>query len=648
MNSLGAADAEQSDEIRQPGRLKSGLCRVTVLLIGLTTIGTNCADPDLWGHVQYGREVIQEGTLPRTATWTYAAEGAEWINHENIAELLLAFTVDTLGPAALPWMKLVVAAGLFSLMISASRRAGAGWPAIGIMTMVVGTSLQFHWHYRPQILTYLCLAAMLWIWQAALGDSGTEIAENTPRKSLRWLWSLPLLMCFWANSHGGFAAGIAILVTFHIGLVLSICRMRFSESMMNRRETAVHTSVDAPAGSAAETLQTSSRFSLTTCRTLILVTIVSVAATLINPYGIHLWRFMLAALRLPRPEIADWGPLELWGFESIRFWSLILITLISLLFSKRSQNPVQLLIMSLLLWQAVSHCRHLSIFAVLLGFWIPRHLESVLVRSCEALNRTLQERHDTSTRESPWPYASAFCLVIIGLCLFRMRTLTQEIPVDRSEYPVSAMQYMSDEGLNGKVLVTFNWAQYAIGCFASGDAGMKTSRVAVDGRFETCYPREITDICFDFWFGTDDRRVRYRSPTAPQFDVSRALELEAPDLVLISRMQNPSVRVMEQHQDSWTLLYQDSLSQLWGRRSICDDPGNSRYVPLSRRQITDSVQRGNTPWPAFPEHRPQTQYATQEPPVRSASGSVMTDQQTAGEPANQATHLQHRQCGQNS
>ena len=72
-----------------------------ILLIGLATVSSNVSDPDLWGHVQYGREVLRDGTLPRTATWTYAAEGAPWVNHESIAELMLAWTVDTFGPPVL-------------------------------------------------------------------------------------------------------------------------------------------------------------------------------------------------------------------------------------------------------------------------------------------------------------------------------------------------------------------------------------------------------------------------------------------------------------------------------------------------------------------------------------------------------------------
>jgi hypothetical protein len=67
--------------------------------------------------VQYGREVLRDGTFPRTTTWSFAAEGAQWVNHGNIAELLLAWTVDSFGMLGLPAMKLVLAIIILGLMM---------------------------------------------------------------------------------------------------------------------------------------------------------------------------------------------------------------------------------------------------------------------------------------------------------------------------------------------------------------------------------------------------------------------------------------------------------------------------------------------------------------------------------------------------
>jgi hypothetical protein len=459
-----------------------------ILLIGLATVSSNVSDPDLWGHVEYGREVLRDGTLPRTATWTYAAEGAPWVNHENIAELMLAWTVDTFGPSGLPLMKLAIAITIFGLMIFSARRSGAGWLPIGAMVMIVAANLQFHWHFRPQILTYLSLAMLLSLWQYVFGEFDSKNPESviTATSRLRWLWLLVPLMCFWANSHGGFAAGVCIMLAYHGLLCLQLIHRRG----FRHRRFLLHLSI---------------------------VTVAAVLATLINPYGVELWRFMLNALTLPRPEIADWGPPALIGMEATRLWCLLAVGVIALSVDQR-RDFARLVILALLLWQSLSHCRHLSIFAIVCGFWIPRALQQV-GNNLQQSFRKLQPQ--TATR-STGRFRMAAMLLLISLSLVKLLPTLQEVPVERSEYPVSAMQYLHDHQLHGRTLVTFNWAQYAIGCFAADDGPLRESRVAVDGRFETCYPREITDICFDFWLGTDGPGDRYRSPYSPPFSPSLA------------------------------------------------------------------------------------------------------------------------------
>ncbi|MDA1230957.1 MAG: hypothetical protein O2856_09300 [Planctomycetota bacterium] len=567
--------------------LRTTLIVTTILLTGLGAMTTNCADPDLWGHVQYGREVLRDGVLPHTSTWTFAAEGAQWVNHENIAELLLAWTVNTFGTPGLPATKLALAVVILGLMMSSARRAECGWLSIAVTVLVVANCLQFHWHFRPQILSYVSLAAMLAIWQRAFycPDASYIAAEiSTLQRQMRTLWLMPPLLCFWANSHGGFAAGVAVLIAYH-GLVSLQLLLAFG------------------------------RKGVPLVILLVTVTVTSVAATLVNPYGLTLWEFMLAALRLPRPEISDWGPLALLSLESLRFWMLMSVTVGGFAFALRqhwrmirtSQFLSQAIIVLLLLWQGVSHCRHLSILAIVCGFFASLPLHKLINFSHAGFRRRVSELTDNDGRDATRPEISPLASVaLMAICLFNLARLAPQltqVSVDRSEFPVAAMQFMRDRNLCGKVVVTFNWAQYAIGCFAEEHDPAQQSRVAVDGRFETCYPREITDIYFDFWLGTDDPNLRYRSPRTAAFDPARALEFHTPDLVLLAREQAPSVREMQRHTDEWELLYQDSLAQLWGRRSVYDSPESPQHLDVSLRHITDDPQTGSVSWPAVPVRR---------------------------------------------
>src|SRR5438094_9757744 len=69
---------------------------VAVMLAAGVALSLNVADPDLWGHVQYGRDALAHG-LPTTTTYSYVAHGYPWINHEIVAEFVLAIIADWLG-----------------------------------------------------------------------------------------------------------------------------------------------------------------------------------------------------------------------------------------------------------------------------------------------------------------------------------------------------------------------------------------------------------------------------------------------------------------------------------------------------------------------------------------------------------------------
>src|SRR5437870_13684380 len=89
-------------------RLRRGLLVALLLAAGLVFATIDRADPDLWGHVRYGQDVLASGHLPATATYTYTAASQRWINHENLTEIAFAFVADHAagtGPAVLQTLR---------------------------------------------------------------------------------------------------------------------------------------------------------------------------------------------------------------------------------------------------------------------------------------------------------------------------------------------------------------------------------------------------------------------------------------------------------------------------------------------------------------------------------------------------------------
>jgi hypothetical protein len=321
-------------------------------------------------------------------------------------------------------------------------------------------------------------------------------------------------------------------------------------------------------------------------------------ATLLNPYGVQLHQWLLGALGVRRPEILEWLPPKLFSVIWPAWWIMVAVFLAAIFFTRRPRDVTHLVILSLTLWQACEHRRHIAFFAILFGFWMPVHVHSLWLR----IRGQESPEEEAISLRTRWAMLGALgaAILILGAVLYSRH---REIPVRRDFYPVSAFQYITDHDLHGKLLLRFKWAQYGIMAFAVNSPERPHLDVAIDGRFRTCYPQELVDMYFDFAIGDAPPEMRYRSPHSPPVDGGRILEYKKPDLVLIDRKQTYSVKVMQEHRKEWSLLYQDSLAQLWGRADKYDNPQHPDYIPPEDREISEAPQRGSVPWPALPRRR---------------------------------------------
>jgi hypothetical protein len=610
---------------------------VAVLLACGVALSLNVADPDLWGHVQYGRDALAHG-LARTTTYSYVAEGYPWINHEIIAEYALALGDRWLGGSGLLVIKCLLGLSICSLILLRARQQGAALIASCALTLLVAVTLGSHWSLRPQLISYGCFTALLalltWCfagwegtWQLSLcrgifrggscqppqngqslgadaGSVGHERQALTYNlRRLKFLWLAVPLFAFWTNSHGGFLAGLCVFLAY-LGL-------RSIEAISRK-------------GRAADGLVV--RFAL--------MGAAAIAATFLNPYGprFHIWLYH--DLAVPRPEITEWRSPEFFNTQFLPFWLLLAAAVASLWATRQPRDFTQLIILGLIAWQSLSHHRHIAFFALTCGWWLPRHFDSFLARL--GIGQRMKSNEEILYGWAP-PEGGAFCatipphiqqvmagLLVLAVCISTgqlARRLTL-LKVERDIYPVSAVDFVARHGLTGKMVCTFNWAQYALAALGSHEADQPGIQVQIDGRCRTSFSQAMLDAHFDFLLGDVGPDQRYRDPRTGPFDATRVLREGEPDLVLISRLQRPSVEVMESQRGEWTLLYQDSLAQLWGRSARYDDRHSPFYLPRNERDISDAPQHGFVHWPALPACQKKT--ARHEAPA-SASRNRISD-----------------------
>ncbi len=559
--------------------LERGLL-VAIVLGCAAAMSPSQADPDLWGHVLYGRDALAGG-IPATTTYSFTAEGYPWINHENLSEVILALTANLAGGPGLLVLKTLVGMVMIGLMLCAAAKRGVPIVPACIVVLLVAINLAYRWAVRPQIFTCLLFTLTIvllgWCfhgwqdrwhlpWLRKLARARDDQTIDYSSRRMRWLWLGPVIFAVWANTHGGFVAGYCIFAAI-LGL------------------------------RAVEILAVRGRAGWGIVRRLTMMIVASGLATFLNPYGPNLHRWLLGSLGGVRPEITEWSSLSVTSYPFYPFLLVGVVTVVSLAASRRSLDFTHVVVLALTAWQSVAHERHIAFFAILFGFWMAQHVASALVRL-----RVSSDEGDLDVEHSPtmrWVFAGGLCLVFVVLGA-RLYQRLHDLPVKKDRFPIAACEYVAEQNLTGRLVVTYNWAQYAIAALGPRTAGGDGLLVAFDGRFRTCYPQEIVDMHFDFILGSGPNVARKRSPNSPPPQPGRVLEFGRPDLVLLSRRQPHSVSVMRRHRDKWVLLYQDGLAQLWGRASKYDNPRSCQYIQPAQRRIGEAPQIGTVSWPAMP------------------------------------------------
>ena len=608
---------ELKDEVAAVGRFERWTERgllLVVVLASLLAMSPSVADPDLWGHVQYGRDVLAEGRLAETTTYSFTANGYRWINHENLAELSMAWIVDHWGPAGLLWGKLLLAAIVIGTILVFNLRQGTGWIASGIVTLLVAWNLGYHWSFRPQLASFVGFTALVlllqfcfagwrdrwhvpWRWTHRWARAERSAGIDYHRLRGRALWLAPVLFAVWANAHGGFVAGLSVY-----GLYLAV---RGLEALLVR-----------------------GRGGWGLVRRMALMALVAGLATLLNPYSYRLPIWLVESLGQPRPEISDWSSDQLFSMIGAKFWMLIAVTLFALSVSRRSLDLTQMIVIGVVGWQAVAHFRHVPFFAILCGFWLGPHLESALFR---LQGQTGAKRWTVGQEFGQRVALVAGWILVVGSLISGLGERLDQVRVDRSQFPVDAFAFLKHHELHGRIVVTYDWAQYAIAAFCTEASGATPSRVAFDGRFRTCYPQSIVDMHFDFLFGQGEGIARHRNPQSPPCDPGRVLRHGHPDLVILRRRGELTERHMKQYGENWVVLYEDGLAQVWGRRDRYDDPASPDYLPPEQRIRRDSMPRGVVAWPAMPTSSDATGPAESGTSTRDKAAELTgTTESTAG------------------
>jgi hypothetical protein len=386
------------------------------------------ADPDLWGHVRFGLDMIALGGLPAVDPYSFTSD-RPWVNHEWLAEIGMATAYLAGGPFGLSLLKIFLLIATFALVVR--ELAARGVPPIAqdvLMTLAIVGCVALTKTLRPQTFSLLLFAGLL------------VLLRRVEDGRARWIWWLPPMMIVWANLHGGWLVGIGILGLWTAFRVIA--------------PIGPSRAIWALAGLAA------------------------LAGTLVNPHGIEIWQFLWATVGLGRADISEWQPLTGLPLVDSLPWTITVVVAAIGVARGRERHMTHLAVVLLLMVVSFRVMRLVPFFAVavvlLLGPHVPR--ASVPARK---------------QPPPPEPLAIALVglmalafVVASGVATYRNLSCIQ-LPDAEWTADQRAAAFIEAAGLEGRMLTWFDWGEYAI-WFLAPDV-----RVSMDGRRETIYSDEM-------------------------------------------------------------------------------------------------------------------------------------------------------------
>ncbi|HEV2170108.1 MAG TPA: hypothetical protein VGR40_04125, partial [Candidatus Binatus sp.] len=118
-------------------------------------------DPDLWGHILFGRELLLHGSLPSDNPYSYSAPGFHWLHHEWLSEVLMSSIFGHYGAFGLKLVKFGCTAGTITFIVVAMSETDAGAIVQTMILLAVALILIPAMQFRPQIFDFLFLSATI-------------------------------------------------------------------------------------------------------------------------------------------------------------------------------------------------------------------------------------------------------------------------------------------------------------------------------------------------------------------------------------------------------------------------------------------------------------------------------------------------------
>ena len=402
-------------------------------------------DASIGWHIRNGELVLRTHSITRVDPFSVTMGGQTWYAWEWLYDAKIAGIHHGMGLNGVVFFTAVIIALTFALTLHLCLRRGADLPVAALLlALSLGVSM-IHLFARPHVLSWLFTV----VWFQLLDSS--ESANHAA--SQRRLWYLPALMLLWVNVHGGFVLGFALL-----GLYLLSAAIRYY-----------------PGSDGEESRSLAQRL-----KTLGIVTVASLAASLINPYGyelhVHVYRYLTS--RWLMNHIDEFLSPNFHGVAQQCFVAILLITIVALAAARNKPSLSRVFVLLLATYSGLYAARSLPVSSLLFTIIVAPLWTQALIDARENESLSLRLRAVVSHwqaftgrvrnielgfRGHIWPVAAVFLGLLV--CAHQGRlgaTQWMHAHFDPKHLPVQATDAIVERSIREPIFAPDSWGGYLI------------------------------------------------------------------------------------------------------------------------------------------------------------------------------------------
>ncbi len=384
---------------------------------------------DLWWHIKVGEIILASSRIPKTDIFSFTEYGKEFAYPNWLAEIIFFIVLSIGGIEGLVALNTLIVVLTFLVVLKTAFVAKVNPRLFAVFMLVPAISFAMYSNLRTQTFAFLFLALFMFV------------LLSYRLKSKKYIWFLPILMIVWVNIHGSYIIGLSVVAVFLGGE---------SFRYIVRKWTNDHDTLDQ---SAIVRLGA--------------VLFLVVVATLINPYGGDIYRYVQQVGSDPSSQmfVTEWQPPKITNIQHVvAFYLPFLMTTLIFIYSRSKPDLTEIILFGGFTLFGFTAVRNGIWFTIAMTPIAARHLVHIPVPLIA------YRRHATDSLrpfEAPVTASVLFILVVItvlfspwvrphlGVAVLRPSLVDEQIPLE-------AFAYLEQHGISGRMFHHQDFGDYII------------------------------------------------------------------------------------------------------------------------------------------------------------------------------------------